>query len=310
MIDAVSQGVFFFWLYFNWFLSSHFMSLNFDLHSHSTVSDGLLSPADLVAYAAKQGVDVLALTDHDDVSGLASAQAAAQAHNIAFINGVEISVTWKKRTLHIVGLNIDPEHAALKAALARVRLAREERAMQMGEGLAKAGIEQAYQGAKRLAQQSIITRVHFARYLVEQGLVKDIKTVFKKYLVKGKPGFVEHQWMDLQQAVELIIASGGTAVIAHPGRYDLGSVNMLQLLHDFRSYGGAAIEVVTSSHTPPQYQQFAKLAHQFSLKSSRGSDYHGQGVSFMDMGRLADLPSGCVPVWQDWPALQVAPTPA
>ncbi len=277
------------------------MPLNFDLHAHSNVSDGLLSPADLVAYAAKQGVDVLALTDHDDVSGLAEAQAAAAAHNIAFINGVEISVTWKKRTLHIVGLNIDPDNVALKNALALVRIARDKRAQQMGEGLAKAGIADAYQGAKRIAQQSIITRVHFARYLVEQGLVKDSKSVFKKYLVKGKPGFIEHQWMDLEQAVNLIIQSGGTAVIAHPGRYDLGSVNMLQLLHEFRAYGGVAIEVVTSSHTPPQYQQFAKLAHQFSLKSSQGSDYHGKGLSFMEMGRLADLPAGCVPVWQDWP---------
>lgn len=277
------------------------MPLNFDLHAHSNVSDGLLSPTDLVAYAAKQGVDVLALTDHDDVSGLAEAQAAAAAHNIAFINGVEISVTWKKRTLHIVGLNIDPDNVALKNALALVRIARDKRAQQMGEGLAKAGIADAYQGAKRIAQQSIITRVHFARYLVEQGLVKDSKSVFKKYLVKGKPGFVEHQWMDLEQALGLIIQSGGTAVIAHPGRYDLGSVNMLQLLHEFRAYGGVAIEVVTSSHTPPQYQQFAKLAHQFSLKSSQGSDYHGKGLSFMEMGRLADLPAGCVPVWQDWP---------
>lgn len=277
------------------------MPLNFDLHAHSNVSDGLLSPTDLVAYAAKQGVDVLALTDHDDVSGLAEAQAAATAHNIAFINGVEISVTWKKRTLHIVGLNIDPDNVALKNALALVRIARDKRAQQMGEGLAKAGIADAYQGAKRIAQQSIITRVHFARYLVEQGLVKDSKSVFKKYLVKGKPGFVEHQWMDLEQALGLIIQSGGTAVIAHPGRYDLGSVNMLQLLHEFRAYGGVAIEVVTSSHTPPQYQQFAKLAHQFSLKSSQGSDYHGKGLSFMEMGRLADLPAGCVPVWQDWP---------
>lgn len=277
------------------------MPLNFDLHAHSNVSDGLLSPTDLVAYAAKQGVDVLALTDHDDVSGLAEAQAAATAHNIAFINGVEISVTWKKRTLHIVGLNIDPDNVALKNALALVRIARDKRAQQMGEGLAKAGIADAYQGAKRIAQQSIITRVHFARYLVEQGLVKDSKSVFKKYLVKGKPGFVEHQWMDLEQALGLIIQSGGEAVIAHPGRYDLGSVNMLQLLHEFRAYGGVAIEVVTSSHTPPQYQQFAKLAHQFSLKSSQGSDYHGKGLSFMEMGRLADLPAGCVPVWQDWP---------
>ena len=280
------------------------MSLIFDLHSHSNISDGLLSPSELVAHAATHGVNVLALTDHDDVSGLALAGTAAIEHNIQLVNGVEISVTWKKRTLHIVGLNINPEDLALKMALAEVRIARDLRAQQMGEGLAKAGILNAYEGAKLIAKQSIITRVHFARFLVEEGYVKDTKTVFKKYLVRGKPGFVEHQWMSLEQAVNLIIDSGGMAVIAHPGRYDLGSVNMLELLHEFRSYGGAAIEVVTSSHTPPQYQQFAKLAHQFSLKSSQGSDYHGQGISFMEMGRLADLPSNCVPVWQDWPQFQ------
>ncbi len=282
------------------------MSLIFDLHSHSNISDGLLSPAELVAHAATHGVDVLALTDHDDVSGLALAKVAAAEHNIQLVNGVEISVTWKKRTLHIVGLNIDPEHLALKIALAKVRIARDLRAQQMGEGLAKAGILNAYEGAKSIAKQSIITRIHFARFLVENGHAKDTKTVFKKYLVRGKPGFVDHQWMDLEQAVNLIAQSGGSAVIAHPGRYDLGSVNMLELLHEFRSYGGAAIEVVTGSHTPPQYQQFAKLAHQFSLKSSQGSDYHGKGISFMEMGRLADLPSNCVPVWQDWPQFQSA----
>ena len=277
------------------------MSLIYDLHSHSNISDGLLSPAELVAHAAEHGVNVLALTDHDDLSGLALAQEAATLHGIQLINGVEISVTWKKRTLHIVGLNIDPEFLALKTALAQVRIARDLRAQQMGEALAKVGILNAYAGAKLLAKQSIMTRVHFARFLVANGYAKDTKAVFKKYLVRGKPGFAEQQWMDLAQAVDLITASGGMAVIAHPGRYDLGSVNMLELLHEFRSYGGAAIEVVTSSHTPPQYQQFAKLAHQFGLKSSIGSDYHGQGISFMEMGRLADLPSNCVPVWQDWP---------
>ncbi|MSP86999.1 MAG: PHP domain-containing protein [Methylotenera sp.] len=279
------------------------MTLIFDLHAHSNISDGLLSPAELVAHAAMHGVGVLALTDHDDVSGLQAARVAAVKHNIQLVDGVEISVTWKKRTLHIVGLKVNPENVALKAALLEVRLARDLRAQQMGESLAKAGIAHAYEGAKAIAKQSIITRVHFARFLVENGYAKDTKTVFKKYLVKGKPGFVDHQWMDLAQAVTLITDSGGSAVIAHPGRYELGSVNMLELLSAFRSYGGVAIEVVTGSHTPPQYQQFAKLAHQFSLKSSLGSDYHGKGISFMEMGRLPALPSNCVPVWQDWPEL-------
>ncbi|MDZ4141942.1 MAG: PHP domain-containing protein [Methylotenera sp.] len=281
------------------------MSFKIDLHAHSNISDGLLTPAELVAHAAGHGINILALTDHDDISGLEAARLAAITHGIQMINGVEISVTWKKRTLHIVGLKIDPENPALKNALDAVRIGRDLRAQEMGEGLSKAGIFDAYESVKVIANQSIITRMHFARYLVENGHAKDVKSVFKKFLVKGKPGFVDHQWMDLEQAVKLITSSGGTAVIAHPGRYDLGMVNMLLLMHEFRSYGGGAIEVVTSSHTPPQYQQFAKISHQFSLKASQGSDYHGQGISFMEMGRLPALPSNCVPVWQDWPEVSM-----
>ncbi len=277
------------------------MSQQIDLHCHSTISDGLLSPQDLVAHAASHGIKVLALTDHDDVRGLSIARKTAQLYDLQLINGVEISVTWKKRTLHIVGLKIDPENPALNHALNQVHLDRDMRAQQMGESLAKAGILGAYEGAKAIAKQSIITRIHFARYLVENGHAKDTKSVFKKFLVKGKPGFIDHQWMDLEQAVNLIKNSGGTAVIAHPGRYDLGMINMLLLMHEFKKYGGVAIEVVTGSHTPPQYQQFAKIAHQFGLKSSQGSDYHGFGISHMEMGRLPTLPSNCVPVWNDWP---------
>jgi predicted metal-dependent phosphoesterase TrpH len=280
------------------------MPAQIDLHCHSTVSDGLFSPPDLVAYAAKRGVKVLALTDHDDMGGLQAAREAALEHDIQFINGVEISVTWKRRTLHIVGLKVDAGNVALKMALDKVRIGRDERAQEMGEDLARVGIHGAYEGAKALAAQSIITRTHFARFLVENGHAKDTKSVFKKYLVKGKPGFKEHQWMSLEAAVGLINAAGGSAVIAHPGRYDLGTINMLLLMHEFRSLGGAAIEVVTGSHTPPQYQQFAKIAHKFSLKSSLGSDYHGSGISYMEMGCIPELPAGCVPVWDDWPEKQ------
>ena len=276
------------------------MAAQIDLHCHSTISDGLLSPQDLVAHVAKCGVKVLALTDHDDVGGLAAARQAALQHDIHFINGVEISATWKKRTLHIVGLKIDPENTALKTALDKVRIGRDERAQEMAAGLAKVGIHGAYEGANAIAKQSILTRSHFAQFLVQNGHAKDVKSVFKKFLVKGKPGFVDHQWMSLEAAVGLIKDSGGSAVIAHPGRYDLGTINMLLLMHEFKSYGGAAIEVVTGSHTPPQYQQFAKIAHQFSLKSSIGSDYHGAGLSYMAMGCVPELPAGCVPVWDDW----------
>ena len=280
------------------------MAAQIDLHCHSTISDGLLSPQDLVAHAAKSGVKVLALTDHDDVGGLQAARQAALQHGIHFINGVEISATWKKRTLHIVGLKIDAENTALKTALDKVRIGRDERAQEMAAGLAKVGIEGAYEGANAIAKQSILTRSHFAQFLVQNGHAKDVKSVFKKFLVKGKPGFVDHQWMSLEAAVGLIKDSGGSAVIAHPGRYDLGTINMLLLMHEFKSYGGAAIEVVTGSHTPPQYQQFAKIAHQFSLKSSIGSDYHGAGLSYMAMGCVPELPAGCVPVWDDWAEAQ------
>ena len=281
------------------------MAALFDLHCHSTVSDGLLSPHELVAHAAKRGIKVLALTDHDDLGGLEAAREAALEHGIQFINGVEISVTWKRRTLHIVGLKVDVHNAPLKAALDKVRIGRDERAQEMGSDLARIGIHGAYEGARALAKQSIITRTHFARFLVDNGHAKDTKIVFKKYLVKGKPGFKEHEWMDLKSAVDLIKGAGGQSVIAHPGRYDLGTINMLLLMHEFRSLGGTAIEVVTGSHTPPQYQQFSKIAHKFSLKSSLGSDFHGSGISYMEMGCIPDLPEICIPVWDDWPEATV-----
>ena len=221
-------------------------------------------------------------------------------YGVAFVNGVEISVTWKKRTLHIVGLKVNPDYAPLKNALDLVRTGRDQRAQQMGAELARIGIHGAYEGAKALAGSSIITRTHFASFMVQNGHAKDRKTVFKKYLVKGKQGYVEHTWMALETAVGLILGAGGIAVIAHPGRYDLGMVNMHLLMHEFRMLGGAAIEVVTGSHTPPQYQQFAKIAHKFSLKSSLGSDFHGPGISFFEMGSMPELPMGCVPVWGDW----------
>ncbi len=277
------------------------MSVPIDLHCHSTLSDGLLSPEELVAHAASKGVRVLALTDHDEVGGLARARIAAEQHGITLVNGVEISVTWKKRTLHIVGLRIDASDPQLIATFQQVHAARDTRARQMAEGLAKAGIAGAYEGAKQIAGNSVMTRSHFAQFIVKQGHAKNIKSVFKKYMVKGKPGFVNHEWMSLEQAVTLIRQAGGVAVLAHPGRYDLGFVNMHLLLHEFRGYGGQAIEVVTGSHQPPQFDQFAKLAHRFDLKASQGSDYHGPGLSFMEMGRLPALPANCVPLWQDWP---------
>ena len=274
-----------------------------DLHTHSNISDGLLTPTQLVEHAANSGVRVLALTDHDDIGGLAEAGQVAAQHGIRLINGVEISVTWKKRTLHIVGLNINPHDEALKAGLSAVRLSRLERARQMAFGLEKSGIQGSFEAASVLAQQSILTRMHFARFLVEQGYAKDPKAVFKKYLVKGKPGYVNHEWMSLESALGLIINSGGVAVLAHPGRYEIKRTNMLLLLEEFRALGGAAIEVVTGSHTAAQYVEYARYAQLFGLKASQGSDYHGKGISFMGLGRLPELPANCIPVWQGWPEM-------
>lgn len=271
-----------------------------DLHSHSIVSDGTLTPSQLVEHAAAQGVRVLALTDHDDIAGLEEAAEAAARYGIAFINGVEISVTWHKRTIHVVGLKVSPDHPPLVEGLAGIRAGRHTRAQGMAAGLEEAGIVGSLEGAYLHAKRGIISRSHFARFLVETGHAKDVAAVFKKYLVKGKPGYFEHRWASLEDAIGWIAGSGGMAVLAHPGRYDLGRTNLLTLLAEFRELGGAGIEVVTGSHTPDQYQQFAKLAHQFDLLASMGSDYHGPGHTYVDMGRLPDLPSGCVPVWHDW----------
>lgn len=276
------------------------MSNHIDLHCHSTVSDGALPPAELVAYAASKGVKVLGLTDHDDLGGLEIARQAAEAHGIGFVNGVEISATWKKRTLHIVGLKFDHTNEAMNTALSQVRIGRDERAKQIGEDLARAGIEGAYEGAKAIANGSIITRSHFGKFLVDNDHVPHMKAAFKRYLVKGKPGYVEHAWMPLAEAVGLIKNAGGFAVIAHPGRYDLGFVNLHLLMNEFRALGGDAIEVVTGSHTPQQYQQFAKIAKRFDFKVSQGSDYHGPERSYMDMGYLPNPPRGLKSIWRDW----------
>lgn len=274
-----------------------------DLHSHSTVSDGLLTPQELVTYAASKGVRALALTDHDDTSGFAAAQTTANQLGIALISGVEISVTWHRRTLHIVGLNVDPDYPSLVNGLQAIRDGRHIRAKNMADGLEKIGIKGSLEGAYSFARHGIISRTHFAQFLVGQGWSPNIRAVFKNYLVKGKPGYFEHSWASLENAISWIKDSGGIAVLAHPGRYDLGRTNMLLLLEEFRNLGGSAIEVVTGSHTAEQYQEFAKLARLFGLQASQGSDYHGPGHNYMDMGRLPALPAGCVPVWHNWSSL-------
>ncbi|MCB5189388.1 PHP domain-containing protein [Methylobacillus arboreus] len=276
-----------------------------DLHSHSTVSDGLLAPEALVQHAAAHGVKMLALTDHDDTAGLAAATRVAAEHGMQFINGVEISVTWRRRTIHVVGLRVDTDYEPLRSGLEKIRAGRHVRAEGIAASLEKFGIEGSLEGAYAHAKQGIISRAHFARYLMEKGYASNIKSIFKRYLVKGKPGYFEHEWATLEEVVAWINGSGGVAVLAHPGRYDIGRSNMLLLLEEFRNLGGAAIEVVTGSHTVEQFQEYARLAHMFGLKSSMGSDYHGPGHGYMEMGRLPDLPRGCTPVWQDWPEVRL-----
>ncbi len=271
-----------------------------DLHSHSTISDGLMTPSELVSHAASQGVQVLALTDHDDVAGIEEARAAAAHNGITLIAGTEISVTWRNRTLHILGLRIDPQHPILQQGLTRVRESRFGRAQSIAQELEKIGIQGSLEGARQFASEGIIGRTHFARFLIAQGHAKDMKTVFKRYLVKGKPGYVPHLWASLEETLSWILAAGGLPVIAHPGRYDLGRTLLNDLLSEFKSGGGAGLEVVSGSHHPEQYGQLAELAQKYDLLASRGSDYHGPGHSYMSMGRLPDLPSQCRPLWHDW----------
>ncbi|MCX7627469.1 MAG: PHP domain-containing protein [Methylophilaceae bacterium] len=282
------------------------MSCNIDLHSHSTVSDGQLAPAELVRHAASKGVRVLALTDHDDVGGLREAMQAALETGIVVVPGVEISVTWNGHSVHVVGLKIDPEFAPLRAGLQRLRESRHARAEAMAHSLARAGIAGSLEGAYAYATPGgVIGRVHFARFLVERGVAKDVRSVFKRFLVKGKPGYHEHRWASLEEAIGWILGSGGIPVLAHPGRYALGRTTMLRLLHEFRELGGQAIEVVTASHPMEQIPYFARLARQFSLLASVGSDYHGPTHGGLTMGHLPELSSICVPVWHDWPEASV-----
>jgi 3',5'-nucleoside bisphosphate phosphatase len=275
--------------------------LNIDLHCHSTISDGLLTPAQLVTRAATRGVEILALTDHDDVAGLDEARCEAAAKNITLINGVEISVSWRGRTLHIVGLGINPQHPPLAQGLASIRDGRVTRARNIATQLDKHGIHGSLEGAyDHTGEGQLIGRMHFARFLVEQGHAKDIKSVFKKFLIKGKPGYTKHEWATLSDAVDWICGSGGRAVIAHPARYKLGKNVMDDLLNEFRQAGGLAIEVITASHTKEQALFFAHHAQRKGLMASCGSDFHGPDESYYDLGRLPDLPADCLPVWHDW----------
>jgi predicted metal-dependent phosphoesterase TrpH len=275
--------------------------LNIDLHCHSNVSDGTLLPAELAARAAANGVDVWALTDHDEVGGIAEARKAAQDLGVHFVAGVEISITFAGKTVHIVGLDIDERHPDLQGGLASVREGRVRRGQQIATQLELTGLSNVFEGALKYAENpSLIGRTHFARYLVELGVQPTVSDVFRHYLVEGKPGFVPHRWTTLQEAVSWIRAAGGRAVIAHPGRYPFDLMQFDALLAEFSALGGEGIEVVTGSHTVDQFGEYAALARRTGLLASRGSDFHGPEESRVDLGSLPHLPADLKPVWHDW----------
>lgn len=275
--------------------------LKVDLHCHSNVSDGVLAPAAVAAHARNAGVDAWALTDHDEVDGVAAARVAAQDLGMQFVSGVEISITWARETVHIVGLQVDETNPALLAGLARTRSGRDARGREMAAQLAAVGIPDAYEGAlKYVGNPDLMSRTHFARYLIEIGVCANVPDVFKKYLTEGKPGYVPHSWASLSDAVGWIRGAGGIAVIAHPGRYKFNQMAQGVLFDEFKQLGGTAIEVVTGSHTPDQYAVYAQLANQYGFLASRGTDFHAPGEARVDFALLPPLPANVTPVWHDW----------
>ena len=272
--------------------------LNADLHCHSVISDGTLTPEALAARAKANGVELWALTDHDETGGVERAAAAARFHGLHYLTGAEISVTFAGETVHIVGLGFDADNAALKEGLHSTRGGREQRAMEMAEGLARVGIKGAFEGAlKFVGNPELISRTHFARFLVESGVCSETHEVFRKYLTEGKPGFVPHRWATLRDTVAWITGAHGVAVIAHPGRYKFTPNEEYALFTEFKAHGGQAVEVVTGSHTAQEYVKYAETAREFGLAASRGSDFHSPDESRIDLGALPFLPGELTPVW-------------
>jgi predicted metal-dependent phosphoesterase TrpH len=272
---------------------------NADLHCHSVVSDGTLTPEALAERAARNGVELWALTDHDEIGGQARAVAAARSQGMRYLTGVEISITFIGKTVHIVGLGFDANDPQMKQGLVQTRGGRGQRAHEMSDGLAKVGITGAYEGALTHAgNHDLISRTHFARFLVETGVCRDTSEVFRKYLTEGKPGYVEHRWASLKESVCWITEAGGVAVVAHPARYKFSANEEYALFTEFKNHGGQAIEVVTGSHSPAEYITYADTAREFGMAASRGSDFHSPDESHTDLGTLPLLPSGLTPVWE------------
>ena len=273
--------------------------LNADLHCHSVVSDGTLTPEALAERAKTNGVELWALTDHDEIGGQQRAATAARKLDLPYLTGTEISVTFAGETVHIVGLGFDIDNAAMLQGLRNTRGGREQRALEMSESLAQVGIHGAFEGAlKFVGNPELISRTHFARFLVESGVCRETAEVFRKYLTEGKPGYVPHRWAKLQDAVGWITQAQGVAVIAHPGRYNFTANEEYALFTEFKAHGGQAVEVVTGSHTRAEYIKYAETAKEFGLASSRGSDFHSPDESHTDLGALPFLPGDLLPVWE------------
>lgn len=273
--------------------------LNADLHCHSVVSDGTLTPEVLAERAKTNGVELWALTDHDEIGGQHRAMAAAKAQGMAYLTGTEISVTFAGETVHIVGLGFDPDDAALKQGLHNTRNGREQRAREMSDSLAQVGIHGAFEGAlKFVGNPELISRTHFARHLVETGVCKETNEVFRKYLTEGKPGYVPHRWASLKDAITWITQANGMAIIAHPGRYNFSANAEYALFTEFKAHGGRGVEVVTGSHTKQEFVKYAETAKEFGLAASRGSDFHSPDESHTDLGKLPFLPGELTPVWE------------
>ncbi len=274
---------------------------NIDLHCHSTRSDGTLAPAEVVRRAHRLGVEVLALTDHDILDGLQEAAEEARRLGLRFVPGVEVSITWATETVHIVGLGIDPQNTALLEGLAANRQGRDGRAREMAEALEKAGVADAYEGAMAyVGNPALISRSHFARHLIAQGICADMREVFANWLVPGKPGYVPQRWASLQQAIDWIVGAGGQAVLAHPARYRFDEAGLWALAEAFVEAGGQGIEVVSGSHSEDDIRRFARWSQRLGLGASRGSDFHDPQESRFDLGHIPPLPGNVRPIWADW----------
>jgi len=274
-----------------------------DLHCHSRWSDGTLEAAEVVKLAAGRGVNLLALTDHDETGGLAEARQTAVAAGIEFVSGVEVSAQWNGIPVHVVGLRVDEGCERLQQLLADTRDQRRERARSMADALAAAGVAGAFEGAVAYAPNpNLISRTHFARFLVDSGVCSNVGEVFTRFMKPGKPGYVRHEWLPLDQAIAVIREAGGRAVLAHPGRYDYDVHAGPELLvRAFAGLGGEAVEVVCAAHNPQEWAQYAALTRRYDLLSSIGSDFHSPLESRVKFGDLPRLSPSLKPVWHDWP---------